>query len=94
MFPTLLTGHGISEEMANYMTMVFDPMAPIVKAAKTEQNRSYADRLRNLSEQLDEILADKNLTFRDLMNAVAVRCNDTLPTCEIHNRYPVGHPGL
>ena len=76
--------------MANYMTMVFDPMAPIIKAAKTEQSRGYADRLQNLSKQLDGILADKKMTFLELMNAVAVGCNDTLPTCEIHNRYRVG----
>ena len=29
--------NGISNEMANYLTMVFDPMAPSIRAAKTEQ---------------------------------------------------------
>ena len=65
--------NGISNEMANYMTMVFDPMAPGVLAAKAEQDPSYADRLDDLSTELDRILSSKNMTFLELMNAVAVR---------------------
>ena len=65
--------NGISNEMANYMTMVFDPMAPSVLAAKTEQEPGYADRLDDLSTELDRILSSRNMTFLELMNAVAVR---------------------
>ena len=65
--------NGISNEMANYLTMVFDPMAPSIRAAKTEKNSSYADRLANLSAELDRLLSSKNMTFLELMNAVAVR---------------------
>ena len=65
--------NGISNEMANYLTMVFDPMAPSIRAAKTEQNSSYAGRLANLSAELDRLLSSKNMTFLELMNAVAVR---------------------
>ena len=68
-----LPENGISNEMANYMTMVFDPMAPSVLAAKTEQDSSYADRLDVLSTELDRILSLRNMTFLELMNAVAVR---------------------
>ena len=69
----LLPENGISNEMANYMTMVFDPMAPSVLAAKTELEPGYADRLDDLSTELDRILSTKNMTFLELMNAVAVR---------------------
>ena len=59
--------------MANYLTMAFDPMAPSIRAAKTEQDPRFADRLDDLSAQLDHILSSRNLTFLELMNAVAVR---------------------
>ena len=59
--------------MANYLTMTFDPMAPSIRAAKTEQDPSFAVRLADLSAELDQILSSRNLTFLELMNAVAVR---------------------
>ena len=59
--------------MANYLTMAFDPMAPSIRAAKMELDPRFADRLDDLSAQLDQILSSRNLTFLELMNAVAVR---------------------
>ena len=72
--------------MANYLTMAFDPMAPSIRAAKMELEPRFADRLDDLSAQLDQILSSRNLTFLELMNAVAVRSDRG---CSLNIGFPV-----
>ena len=59
--------------MANYMTMVFDPSAPLIHWGVKQIDPQHKSKMRDLEEQLDAILEKNNFTFVDLLDAVAVR---------------------
>ena len=65
--------YNISNEMANYMTMVFDPSAPLIHYGLSQFDPHHRSKMKDLAQQLDAILENNNFTFVDLLDAVAVR---------------------
>ena len=59
--------------MANYMTMVFDPSAPLLHWGLKRVDPQHKSKIGNLTAQLDSILEKNNFTFVDLLDSVAVR---------------------
>ena len=59
--------------MANYMTMVFDPSAPLIHYGAGLLDPHHKSKMMDLAKQLDDILENNNFTFVDLLDAVAVR---------------------
>ena len=59
--------------MANYMTMVFDPSAPLIHYSLGQFDSNHTKKMNDLAAQLDAILENNNFTFVDLLDAVAVR---------------------
>ena len=59
--------------MANYMTMVFDPSAPLIHYGFSQFDSNHTSKMNDLAAQLDAILESNNFTFVELLDAVAVR---------------------
>ncbi len=68
-----LSDEGISNDLANYMTMAIDPnVGHIVKFMEGEIP-TYAQRLLNLQKELEFKLASSRLTLPELFHKVAIR---------------------
>ena len=68
-----LQEYNISNDMANYMTMVFDPSASLLHWGLKQADPQHKSKMVNLAAELDVILEKHNFTFVDLLDAVAVR---------------------
>ena len=64
---------GISNEMANYLTMALDPNAASLYRLMSFQIGSHAKRMEELENELDKILRTRNITIVDLMKKIAIR---------------------
>ena len=64
---------GISEEMANYLTMALDPSAGGIYELMSRQIFNYKNRIEKLEDELDEILLSKNVTILELFHRIAIR---------------------
>ena len=65
---------GISNEMANYITMALDPNAGHTFALMNEQIENYQKHTTRLEEELETLLNKKNMTIVDLFHKIAIRC--------------------
>ena len=85
------TEEGISEGLANYMTMVFDYGAPQIVSYFSNSTDfvlpNYLDSIHAFGEELDQILSDKNTTLLSLMQRIAINCTNFVVFCEIHGAY-------
>ncbi len=64
---------GISDDMANYITMALDPSAGAIYQLMSRQISNYEDRIAELEDQLDQVLLSKNITILDLFHRIAIR---------------------
>ena len=60
--------------MANYITMALDPNASNLYNLMSYQIGNYAQRIRELQLELENILTTRNLSVVDLMKKIAIRC--------------------
>ncbi len=78
--------YNVSNELANYMTMVFDPSASVVAASMRETYAHYKEvgaemsggedydaRLARMDIELEAVLSNRSMTFVELLDAIAVR---------------------
>ena len=67
------TDQGITNEMANYLTMALDPNAASIYELMKEQIENYEDRMKELQDELDEILISRNISIVELFHKIAIR---------------------
>ncbi len=67
------TEEGISNEMANYLTMALDPNAANIYELMSKQIPNYREKIMNLEDELDEILISKNISIVNLFHKIAIR---------------------
>ena len=68
------SAEGISNEMANYITMALDPNAGHTFALMNDQIGNYQKNITRLEKELETILRTKNITIVDLFHKIAIRC--------------------
>ncbi len=67
--------NGVSIELANYMTMLFDPAAPnLLQFHKDNNNAEVVALYEKLEEELDAKLQDMDTDLLGLMEKIAVKC--------------------
>ncbi len=64
----------ISEDLANYMSMVFDPSAYSAYDAMSKSWPEYREMMARLEVELDTVLKERNMDFLQLLKQVAVKC--------------------
>ena len=64
---------GITNEMANYITMALDPNAGNLYKLMNNQIGNYENKMEILQSELEQILLVRNLTIVDLFHKIAVR---------------------
>ena len=64
---------GITNEMANYLTMALDPNTANLFKMMVGQIENYKQRIDKLQDELDKILKSKNITIVDLFHRIAMR---------------------
>ena len=64
---------GITNEMANYITMALDPNAGNLYKLMNNQIGNYEKKMEILQSELEQILLVRNLTIVDLFHKIAVR---------------------
>jgi len=69
----LLIVEGITNEMANYLTMALDPNSSNLYKMMSDQIGNYKKRITELQDELDRILKLKNITIVDLFHRIAIR---------------------
>jgi hypothetical protein len=69
----ILTDEGISNDLANYMTMAIDPNVGHIVKFMEEEIPTYAQKLLNLQKELELKLASSRLTLPELFHKVAIR---------------------
>ena len=95
-----LRAHNISNELANYMTLVMDPSLPslieFMLSNLTGTAEIYSRIIATYEPQLDAILELHQMTLLELYKAVAIECELIVIYCELHresftsNRFPGG----
>ena len=63
----------ISDDLANYMTMVFDPSAKFIQSKMSVLISNYSETLNHLEDELNSVMDIHNKTFVELLDSVAVR---------------------
>ncbi len=64
---------GITNEMANYLTMALDPNSANLYKMMVGQIENYNQRIDKLQEELETILKSKNITIVELFHRIAMR---------------------
>ena len=70
---TFFPEFNISDDLANYMTMVFDPSAKFIKSKMSVWISNYTETLNRLEDELHSVMDIHNKTFVELLDSVAVR---------------------
>ena len=68
-----LLDEGISNEMANFLTMALDPHAGNIFQLMNHQIPNYQEKILDLEDELDEILQTRNISILQLFQRVAIR---------------------
>ncbi len=63
---------GISTDMANYLTMVFDPAAPNLVSYLRIRQPEVVQILQELDLELEGIMVNKSMNFIALLESIAV----------------------
>ena len=63
----------ISDDLANYMTMVFDPSAQFINSKMQRMVSNYSENLGRLEDELHSAMDVHNKTYVELLDSVAVR---------------------
>ena len=69
----LKLGEGVSEDLANYMSMALDPSAGNTADLMSQQIPNYREGIENLERELQEKLTAKNVTILELFHKIAIR---------------------
>ena len=67
------TDYGIDNNLANYMTTVFDTSFGAILSTMLQLDPEFANLIDTLENSLDSILAEKNLTMFQLIKNVAFK---------------------
>jgi hypothetical protein len=67
------SAEGISNDVANYITMALDPNVGILVRYLSKNVPDYAASLDRLEVELDQKLHDSNITLLELFHRVAIR---------------------
>lgn len=82
----LMKSQNISDELANYMTMVLDPNVKDFLENIKITHPEYIQVLHQYKNDLDRILKQNQMSLLDLYHKIAVRCSDFVRFCEVHRR--------
>ncbi len=63
----------MSNDLANYITMAFDPAVSNLVLYQRQFNPDFVEGLIDLEEELDEVLEENGMDILELMEAMAVR---------------------
>ena len=72
-YATFFQEFNISDDLANYMTMVFDPSAKFIQSKMSVLITNYSETLNRLEDELHSVMDIHNKTFVELLDSVAVR---------------------
>ena len=72
-YATFFPEFNISDDLANYMTMVFDPSAKFIQSKMSVLISNYSETLNRLEDELHSVMDIHNKTFVELLDSVAVR---------------------
>ena len=72
-YATFFPEFNISDDLANYMTMVFDPSAKFIQSKMSVLITNYSETLNRLEDELHSVMDIHNKTFVELLDSVAVR---------------------
>ena len=64
---------GISNDLANYLTMALDPNAGNIFELMKSQIPKYEERIMELEDELDMILSGQNISIVELFHKVAIK---------------------
>ena len=68
-----VTEYGIDNDLANYMSTVFDPAFAATLVAMTKFQPDFKNLIGNLETALDNLLVNNNITMLQLFKNVAIR---------------------
>ena len=72
-YATFFPEFNISDDLTNYMTMVFDPSAKFIQSKMSVLITNYSETLNRLEDELHSVMDIHNKTFVELLDSVAVR---------------------
>ena len=72
-YATFFPEFNIGDDLANYMTMVFDPSAKFIQSKMSVLITNYSETLNRLEDELHSVMDIHNKTFVELLDSVAVR---------------------
>ena len=69
----ILLDFNVSNDLANYMTTVYDQSYNSLYHGMVKVDPNYSTSVKNLENQLDNVLLDNNLTLVQLFNKSAIK---------------------
>ncbi len=86
----LLADFGISEDLANYMTMIFDQTLYRLVEYRERRFGNERKKLEEKDAELEAVLAEQGADLPGLMGSIAVRCDEFITFCEVHRVFYSG----